>query len=146
VAHKRPDRTLGGDNDRFWQGCEREELHLPRCTCCGMLAWPIEAACTTCRGHTFAWERLSGRGTIVSWCTFERDYYQGHFPIPWECILVELEEGALFISNPDGLTWEDMRVGLPVAVAFLPCEDQAGTFNLPVFRSRSEANDSQSKR
>ena len=46
------------------------------------------------------WAPMSGRGRIVSWCTFERDYYAGILPIPWETILVELEEGPLFISNP----------------------------------------------
>ena len=51
---------------------------------------------------------MSGRGTIASWCTFERDYYYGLLPIPWDTILVELEEGPLFISNPQGFTWRDI--------------------------------------
>lgn len=137
MAQKRPDRTLVGDNAIFWDWCDRQELHLPRCTQCATLAWPIEAACTSCGHEGFVWEQLSGRGTIVSWCSFEKDYYQGLFPIPWDCILVELEEGPLFISNLDGLSWHDMRVGLPVRVAFVDCEDGAGPFKLPVFGADS---------
>ncbi|AOR79220.1 hypothetical protein NRB_45620 [Novosphingobium sp. 11B] len=140
VVHKRPDRTLGHGNDTFWAWCDRQELRLPRCTGCHTLAWPIEAACTTCGGEGFAWERLSGRGAIASWCTFERDYYQGQFPMPWDCILVELEEGPLFIANPAGMTGQGMRLGLPVRLAFLGCEDEAGPFNLPVFETDERAD------
>jgi uncharacterized OB-fold protein len=135
LPEKRPDRTLGPGHDTFWAWCDKEELHLPRCTACTVLMWPIEPACTTCGGTDFAWEALSGRGTIVSWCTFEHDYYQGQLPIPWETVLVELTEGPLFLSNPRGMTRHDMRVGLPVRVAFLPCEDGAGPFKLPVFEA-----------
>ncbi len=133
MARKRPERTLGDGNDTFWDWCGHGELHLPRCTHCETLAWPIEATCTTCGDKRFEWERLSGRGTIASWCTFERDYYQGQFPMPWDCILVALEEGPLFLANPAGMTARDLRLGLPVHAVFLECEDDAGPFKLPVF-------------
>jgi hypothetical protein len=76
---------------------------------------------------------MSGDGKIVSWCTFERDYYAGMLPIPWDTILVELKEGPLFLSNPKGFSWQQTRVGMPVRLAFIDCEDSAGTFRLPVF-------------
>jgi uncharacterized OB-fold protein len=77
---------------------------------------------------------MSGRGTVLSWCTFERDYYAGALPIPWDAILVELDEGPLFISNPVDFTWATVDVGMPVTLSFLDCEDDAGEFRLPVFR------------
>lgn len=76
---------------------------------------------------------MSGRGTIVSWCTFERDYYNGLLPIPYDTILVELEEGPLFLGNPRGFGWRDITAGMAVKLAFLDCEDSAGPFRLPVF-------------
>jgi uncharacterized OB-fold protein len=76
---------------------------------------------------------MSGRGKIVSWCTFERDYYGGIMPIPHDTILVELEEGPLFVSNPKGFSWPETKVGMPVTLSFLDCEDSAGAFRLPVF-------------
>jgi uncharacterized OB-fold protein len=133
MAEKRPDRTLGGVHDAFWAWCDKGELRLQRCASCGKHSWPPVEACEYCGGTGLSWERMSGRAKIVSWCTFERDYYQGQLPIPWETILVELEEGPLFLSNPKGFGWPDMRVGLPVQVTFLDCEDSAGAFRLPVF-------------
>ena len=76
---------------------------------------------------------MSGRGKVVSWCTFERDYYSGVLPIPWETILVELEEGVLFISNPTDFTWKDISLNMAVNLAFVDCEDSAGPFKLPAF-------------
>ena len=130
MAEKRPDRTLGPGHDDFWAWCDKGELRLQRCGRCGHVNWPVVEACEMCQARELDWARMSGRGKIASSCTFERDYYQGLLPIPWETILVELEEGPLFISNPVGA---GLEVGDPVKVSFIACEDKAGAFQLPVF-------------
>ena len=71
-------------------------------------------------------------GKVISYCTFESLYYQD-CPPPWESIVVELEEGPLFLSNPQGFGGEDIEADMPVRVTFLECEDAAGPFKLPVF-------------
>ena len=134
MAERRPDRTLGPGHDDFWRWCDAGELRLQKCRSCGELAWPVVKACEFCGKTEFSWERMSGRGKILSWCTFERDYYYGVLPIPWDTILVELEEGPLFVSNPQGFSWPETTIGMPVQLAFLPCEDSNGAFQLPVFR------------
>jgi len=133
MVEKRPDRVRGANHDEFWAWCEKGELRLQRCATCRRLSWPVVKACEYCDGGDLSWERMSGRGKIVSWCTFERDYYSGLLPIPWETILVELEEGALFISNPVDMTWKDIEFDMPVKLAFAQCEDSGGVFSLPVF-------------
>ena len=133
MATKRPDRVRGPGHDDFWAWCDQGELRLQSCANCGRLSWPVVEACQHCGQGPLSWARMSGRGKIVSWCTFEHDYYGGLLPLPYETILVELEEGPLFVSNPVGLTWRDMRLGMPVKLAFAPCEDSTGAFQLPVF-------------
>jgi uncharacterized OB-fold protein len=134
MAERRPDRTLGHPHDEFWAWCGKGELRLQRCTACGEISWPAAANCDFCGGQEFSWERMSGRGRIVSWCSFERDYYQGMLPLPWPVILVELEEGPLFISNPLEIGEAEIRFNMEVMLAFIDCEDKAGGFSLPVFR------------
>lgn len=129
----RPDRTLGPGHDIFWDWCAKGELRLQRCDACGRLAWPVVQRCESCDRDQLTWERLSGRGKVISWCTFEREYYKGVLPVPWDTILVELEEGALFISNPKGFSWPDIVPDMPVRLAFIACHDSSGDFNLPVF-------------
>lgn len=133
MAQRRPDRVRGPGHDEFWAWCDKGELRLQRCASCGRVPWPIARKCEYCGGEDLAWEKMSGRAKIVSGCTFEYDYYRGTLPIPYETILVELEEGALFISNPVDLTWRDIEIDMPVKLTFLDCEDSAGAFKLPVF-------------
>jgi uncharacterized OB-fold protein len=133
AVEKRPDRTLGPGHDTFWDWCGKGELRLQSCRACGHIAWPVVKACEVCGGDAFDWRKMSGRGKVVSWCTFERDYYYGILPIPWDTIVVELDEGPYFVSNPSGFSWPDTKVGMPVSVSFKACEDKAGAYQLPVF-------------
>lgn len=133
MAQIRPDRFLGPGHDEFWVACGNEELRLQRCDSCSKVCWPVVKACEYCGSAELKWERMSGTGKIVSWCTFVQDYYKGVLPVPYDTILVELDEGALFVSNPDGFSVQDITVGTPVKVAFIDCEDKAGAFKLPVF-------------
>jgi uncharacterized OB-fold protein len=90
-------------------------------------------ACEHCGSPELAFAAMSGRGRIVSWCAFDYDYYAGVLPTPYDAILVELEEGAMFVSNPSGFSREEIAFGMPVKLAFLACEDEGGPFQLPVF-------------
>ncbi len=133
MAARRPNRTLGPGHDEFWTWCAKGELRLQRCASCGKLSWPVSEGCEYCGSAVLDWERMSGRGRIISWATFVQDYYGGLLPIPYDTILVELDEGVLFTSNPLGFGAEEITAGMAVALSFIDCEDKAGPFRLPVF-------------
>ena len=133
TIERRPDRTLGPGHDTFWDYCAKGELRLPQCRACGHLAWPVTTRCEHCGEAAFDWTPMSGAGKVVSWCSFERDYYRGLLPLPWDTILVELAEGPLFVSNPKGFASGDLIFEMPVRLAFIACQDSAGAFQLPVF-------------
>jgi len=132
MRERRPNRVTGPGHDEFWTYCKAGELRLQRCDQCRHLSWPPGDVCESCNGTSLTWELLSGRGRVVSWCTFERKYYP-ELEVPWDTILVELDEGPLFISNPRGFTNESIEQDTPVVVEFLECEDDEGDFALPVF-------------
>jgi uncharacterized OB-fold protein len=133
MAERRPNRYLGPGHDAFWAWCDQRELRLQRCGSCGELTWPVRERCEYCGSTALAWAKMSGRGRIVSWATFVQAYYGGVLPIPYDTILVELEEGVLFTSNPLGFGARQIEAGMAVRLAFITCEDDAGTFRLPVF-------------
>jgi uncharacterized protein len=133
MAEKRPDRTLGLHHDTFWEWCGKGELRIQKCTGCGHLNWPVMQKCESCGEREFSWELMSGRGKVVSGGSFHMDYYHAMLPVPYDCILVELEEGPLFMSNPKGFAWSDATFNMAVKLAFAECEDSAGVFSLPVF-------------
>jgi uncharacterized protein len=134
VPERRPNRTLGPPHDDFWAFCARDEFRLQRCQRCLHFAWPPRSECERCGAQDLAWEEVSGRGTIVSWCCLEQRYYP-ELPTPWDVILVELEEGPLFVANPRGFGAADVRAQMLVRVTFIDCEDDAGAFRLPVFET-----------
>lgn len=133
MAEKRPNRVRGPGHDDFWAYCDKGELHMQRCGACSRISWPVVKACEYCGSEDLAFDRMSGKARLVSWCAFERDYYKGLLPIPWDTILVELEEGAMVVTNPAGLGWDDYRLDMPMKVTFLDCEDEGGAYKLPVF-------------
>jgi uncharacterized OB-fold protein len=134
MVQQRPNRTLGPGHDEFWAGCAAGELHVQRCTACAQYAWPVVAACEHCGSTDLAWTPLSGKGKIVSWCSFVQDYYRGVMPVPYDTIMVELEEGPIFLSNPADFSYDEISADMPVTVTFIDAEDKAGRFRLPLFR------------
>ena len=134
MSQTRPNRTLGPGHDDFWAGCAQGQLRIQRCKACGELAWPVVDACDHCGGTDLAFEAMSGKGKIVSWCSFVQDYYRGVMPVPYDTIMVELAEGPIFMSNPDGFACDDSAFEMPVEATFIDAEDAAGAFKLPVFR------------
>lgn len=133
MAEKRPDRTVGHGHDEFWAWCAKGEMRLQKYIHCDKWLWPVMSACDACRSGEFAWMPISGRGRLVSWCSFVQDYYRGLLPVPYDTILVELAEGPLFIGSPERFGEDDCVPGLAVELRFRACEDSAGTFALPVF-------------
>ena len=132
MGERRPNRVTGGAHDEFWSYCNRDELRIQRCEACRHLSWPPVDVCERCGRDRLTWDRLSGGGRVVSWCTFERRYY-AELDVPWDTILVELDEGPLFLANPSGFSNEETAQGMRVRVTFIACEDAVGAFRLPVF-------------
>lgn len=133
MAEKRPPRAMGPGNETFWEHCANGELHIQKCARCGHRPWPVVAQCEKCGSENLPFEKVSGTGRLASWCTFVRPYYGDLMPVPYDTIIVELDEGPWFISNPQGFSNAEARDSMRVKVAFLDCEDQHGTFRLPVF-------------
>jgi uncharacterized OB-fold protein len=55
--------------------------------------------------------------------------------MPWDVILVSLDGGPLFLSNPIGIAYDDLRSGMRVKLKFIDCGDAGGDYRLPVFEA-----------
>ena len=117
-------------NKAFWDACAAGELRMQRCITCGHLRYPISTVCPECLSEDAAWELLSGRGTVVSFCIFRHAYNEAwRDRLPYNVALIQLEEGPRMLSNVHGVSPDEIRVGLEVKVAF---EVEQG-FSIPVF-------------
>jgi len=116
----------------FWAYTQNKEFRLQQCSECHKFRWPPGPSCDHCLSDQFAWALMQGRGTVLSWTTFHRTYFP-EYPAPHTSIVLELEEGPLFVSYPVGIDAADLREGMVLALQWTDGEDQFGHYHLPVF-------------
>ena len=139
MAMMRPPRRLDPYADQFWEFTKDKDFRLQRCDECGKFRWPPSPSCDRCLSEAFNWVAASGRGRLLSWVVFRRQYFH-EYPSGHPVGLVELEEGPLFITIPvdaDGeplMGGKGLAEGIPMEVSWTDAQDEFGTYWLPVFR------------
>jgi uncharacterized protein len=128
---RRPRPVVNDDNRFFWEGVERGELLIQRCSACGKLRHPPRPMCPSCRSLEWDAARASGRGTVHSYVVPHHPRLPA-FPEPYVVALIDLEEGTRLVSNLVGVAPADVRIGMPVALRVSrPDGEQA----LPLFEA-----------
>ena len=123
-----------GPADRpFWAAAKRHQLVLPRCGDCRNVWFPPYACCPRCLSANVEWITASGKGSLYGWI----EMYKAYLPafadkIPYNVVLVRLEEGPLMFGTLVDTAWEEMRADMPVVVEF---EDVTEEISLPRFRA-----------
>lgn len=133
MATERPPRVMDAYAERFWEFTRQRELRLQRCADCTRFRWPPGPVCDGCVGEDYTWDKVSGRATLLSWVIYHRPYFP-QYSAPHTVLMVELDEGPLFVTQPHELETDGLRDGLAMEVDWLDGEDQHGEYRLPVFR------------
>lgn len=112
------------DNAPFHEAARRGELRFQRCGDCGRFRHYPRPLCPDCLSRTYAWEPVSGRGTIYTW-TIVRGPTLPAFEaeLPYNVVDVLLEEGIHFVSQVLDCPAEEIRAGMPVRAVFVPVGD-----------------------
>jgi uncharacterized protein len=119
-------------NRPFWEGCEAGQLRLQVCRPCGHVRYPISEVCPRCLSPDYDWHPMSGRGEVLSWVVFQRGYQPAWTPlVPYNVVIVQLEEGPRMFGNVEPLGRNDLSVGAAVQVTFTPA---AGGGSIPRWR------------
>ncbi len=120
------------DSQPFWDACARHSLELQKCLNCGQFWFPPGNRCGHCLCADYAWQAVSGKGSVVTFTVMRRAYHPGFSDeLPYTVAVVELEEGPRLVTNVIDCGPEDMKIGMPVEVVFSDCSDEA---TLPLFR------------
>jgi len=112
-----------------WDGCRDGVLRVQKCSACETIVFIPQPICTGCQGDTLEWIDSSGRGTIYSYTIVHRPPRPA-FEVPYVVAIVELEEGWHMLTNVIGCKPGDIRVGMPVCVAFRRMSEE---ITLPMF-------------
>ncbi|WP_443060185.1 bifunctional MaoC family dehydratase N-terminal/OB-fold nucleic acid binding domain-containing protein [Streptomyces sp. NBC_00444] len=129
----RPRPVINRDNAGFWEGVDRHQLLIQRCTGCTTLRFPWLPGCNACGGLDWDTVEASGEGTVYSYVVMHHPPFPALDP-PYAVGLIELAEGVRMISNVVGVPYDKVRIGLPVRLEFQRYEDPGGALVLPVFR------------
>ena len=103
----------------FWEGTRVGELRLQSCAACSHLWHPPTPACPSCGSPDYHWRASCGLGHLYSYTIVEQAAHpdvEGW--LPYAVVLVQLDEGPLFISNIRGCTNEELYIGMRVEACF----------------------------
>jgi uncharacterized OB-fold protein len=120
----------------YWDAAKAGKLLLKECRACGKAFFYPRGHCPRCWSTDTVWRESSGRGTVYTFTVV----YQNDLPpfrerLPYVVAVVDLEEGVRMTSNVEGCAPEDVRCGMPVAVAFREeARSEDETVAIPVFR------------
>ena len=132
MATARPPRTLDPYAAQFWDFTKERELRLQQCSSCGKFRFPPSAVCDACLSEDFEWTQVSGQGKVISWTTFHRAYFP-EYPAGHTSVVLELDEGPLFVSYVVDMEASDLAVDMPLTLRWVDAEDKFGEYFLPVF-------------
>jgi hypothetical protein len=130
IRHPAP--SADWETRAYWEGAARGELVLQRCRACGSVQHRPRALCAACLADAVEHFVASGRGTVHTFTVTHQNQAPGfRDACPYVLAWVELEEGPRLLTNVVGCEPSEVRIGLPVRVAFAPTD---GEFPVPVFR------------
>ncbi|MFI9384928.1 bifunctional MaoC family dehydratase N-terminal/OB-fold nucleic acid binding domain-containing protein [Kutzneria sp. NPDC052558] len=119
------------DTAFFWEGTRGNELRIQQCAACGALRHPPGPMCPRCNALDPTYTVSSGLGEVYSYVVHHHPQVPGK-RTPFVIALVELEEGVRMLGELLDVDPEQVKVGLPVRVRFVP----SGEFTLPAWEAR----------
>ncbi|MCY4272302.1 MAG: OB-fold domain-containing protein [bacterium] len=116
----------------YWAAARDRPFVLPKCRACGHVWFPPYASCPACLSFDRGWTEASGRGAVWGFTIMQQPYIASFEPeLPYNVVLVALEEGPMVYSNLVGVENADIVCGLAVEAVF---EDATDEITLIKFR------------
>jgi uncharacterized OB-fold protein len=132
--YNKPIPTRTPELEPFFAATQRRQLVVQRCRECAAYRFPARPICSDCLSTGADWVPVSGKGEVFSFNVMHQVYHPGFTTeVPYAVVVIKLAEGAKMISNVVGITYDQIRIGMPVEVVF---EDISDEITLPKFQPR----------
>lgn len=104
--------------EQFYAFCAEGKLMGVKCEGCGALYSLPKRVCSKCGSKKLSWFPLRGTGKLVSYTMIHvaPPAFQGE--APYALGMVELDEGVRLLSRIKEVKFEELKVGMRVAVGF----------------------------
>jgi uncharacterized OB-fold protein len=113
----------------MWESIAKDAMQLQKCSDCRAMRYPPGPACPKCLSTDYAWTPIEGKGNILSWTTFHRQYLPA-YPPPHTVVAVQLSEGPIMIGHVAAGEVAKLRVDAPVRMSYV---DHADGYRIPSF-------------
>ncbi len=116
----------------FWDACKQGRFLLRHCNGCGADHFYPRPFCPKCWSEDVEWKDASGRATLYTYSVVRVNDLPP-FPqrVPYVAAVVELVEGPRVMTNIEDCPFDQLRVDMPVVVAYKAISDD---ITIPVFR------------
>ena len=131
TEYKKPLPYIHNETKAYWDGAKAHELLLRKCRACGQYHFYPRDFCPSCFSFDVEWVKASGRGTVYSVTICHLAAARFEDAVPYNLVLVELEEGVRMMSNIVDCPNEEITIGMKVEVTF---DDVTPEVTLPKFR------------
>ena len=119
------------DDAPFFASVHARNMALQRCVACRRFRYYPAPICPHCASFHFAWEPVSGRGTVHSFTWVYRAAPGFEAMVPYAYGVVELEEGPMMTTVFVDVGIDQLRIGLPALVSY---EQVTEDCTLPYFK------------
>lgn len=111
----RPRPAINLDNEFFFSELHAGRLAIQCCSDCNELRQPPIPMCPHCNSLNWSPKQMSGAAELVS---YVRMYHPVRPPFVdgYIVVLVQLEEGPRLVMNVEGLTEDEMEIGMALEV------------------------------
>ncbi|HWF80509.1 MAG TPA: OB-fold domain-containing protein [Streptosporangiaceae bacterium] len=130
--------VLSPDTAFFWAGTAIGELRIQSCGDCGALRHPPGPMCMECGSPNPKYVVAAGTGEVFSYVVHHHPPVPGK-RLPIVIALVELTEGVRVLAEMTDVKPDEVKVGMPVKVAFDKVDDE---LTLPAWRPARSARPS----
>lgn len=117
---------------RAWRDYpQRYRLEAARCTGCNKVFFPPRLVCDSCGAREFETLKLNTKGKVVTYTVIRTPAEQFSMQAPFALGIIEMEEGVRLTAQITDLSFEELKVGMPVKLEFrnLYSEGDAGEIN-----------------
>ncbi|MER7108447.1 Zn-ribbon domain-containing OB-fold protein [Streptomyces sp. NPDC000229] len=119
----------------YWDAAAEGRLLIRRCGACGRAHHYPREFCPHCWEDDVTWERASGRATLYTWSVVHRnDLPPFGARTPYTAAVVDLAEGPRMMTEVVECAEAELRIGMPLTVAFRTEGEGADRITIPVFR------------
>jgi uncharacterized protein len=122
----RPMPKLDNSSSEFWLRCRQGRLSVQRCTQCEHLQFYPRLICGECGGDPELID-VSGKGTVYTYTVVRRNGAPAfRDEVPYVLAMIELAEGPMMMGNITQCQPDEVSIGMPVVVDFVPASDDVG--------------------